>query len=89
MFWVGFLALFRGFSQIFLAFTVRHAGTGGPRTHRFSCGLTLTNASSSSVALSLPAEPAVAAAGLASVAMNHRQTSVPMSNRILRYARGR
>jgi hypothetical protein len=24
---VGFLALFRGFSQIFLAFTVRHAGT--------------------------------------------------------------
>jgi uncharacterized membrane protein HdeD (DUF308 family) len=24
--WVGFLALFRGFSQIFLAFTVRHAG---------------------------------------------------------------
>ena len=26
LFWVGFLALFRGFSQIFLAFTVRHAG---------------------------------------------------------------
>jgi hypothetical protein len=25
LFWVGFLALFRGFSQIFLAFTVRHA----------------------------------------------------------------
>ena len=25
-FWVGFLALFRGFSQIFLAFGVRHAG---------------------------------------------------------------
>ena len=24
--WVGFLALFRGFSQIFLAFTVRHTG---------------------------------------------------------------
>src|SRR4029453_10242929 len=27
LFWVGFLALFRGFSQIVLAFTVRHAGT--------------------------------------------------------------
>jgi uncharacterized membrane protein HdeD (DUF308 family) len=27
LFWVGFFALFRGFSQIFLAFTVRHAGT--------------------------------------------------------------
>jgi uncharacterized membrane protein HdeD (DUF308 family) len=26
LFWVGFLALFRGFSQIFLAFTVRHTG---------------------------------------------------------------
>jgi uncharacterized membrane protein HdeD (DUF308 family) len=26
LFWVGFLALFRGFSQIMLAFTVRHAG---------------------------------------------------------------
>jgi uncharacterized membrane protein HdeD (DUF308 family) len=26
LFWVGFLALFRGFEQIFLAFTVRHAG---------------------------------------------------------------
>src|SRR5512132_1879580 len=26
LFWVGFLALFRGFSQIFLAFTVHHAG---------------------------------------------------------------
>jgi uncharacterized membrane protein HdeD (DUF308 family) len=26
LFWVGFFALFRGFSQIFLAFTVRHAG---------------------------------------------------------------
>jgi uncharacterized membrane protein HdeD (DUF308 family) len=26
LFWVGFLALFRGFSQIILAFTVRHAG---------------------------------------------------------------
>ena len=26
LFWVGFLALFRVFSQIFLAFTVRHAG---------------------------------------------------------------
>jgi uncharacterized membrane protein HdeD (DUF308 family) len=26
LFWVGFLALFRGFSQIFFAFTVRHAG---------------------------------------------------------------
>jgi uncharacterized membrane protein HdeD (DUF308 family) len=26
LFWVGFLALFRGFSQIFMAFTVRHAG---------------------------------------------------------------
>jgi len=26
LFWVGFLALFRGFSQIFLAFTVRRAG---------------------------------------------------------------
>src|SRR4029453_9465212 len=26
LFWVGFLALFRGFSQIFLAFTVRHEG---------------------------------------------------------------
>ena len=26
LFWVGFLALFRGFSQIFLAFTARHAG---------------------------------------------------------------
>jgi uncharacterized membrane protein HdeD (DUF308 family) len=26
LFWVGFLALFRGFSQIFLAFTIRHAG---------------------------------------------------------------
>jgi uncharacterized membrane protein HdeD (DUF308 family) len=26
LFWAGFLALFRGFSQIFLAFTVRHAG---------------------------------------------------------------
>jgi uncharacterized membrane protein HdeD (DUF308 family) len=26
LFWVGFMALFRGISQIFLAFTVRHAG---------------------------------------------------------------
>jgi hypothetical protein len=26
LFWVGFMALFRGFSQIFLAFTARHAG---------------------------------------------------------------
>jgi uncharacterized membrane protein HdeD (DUF308 family) len=26
LFWVGFLALFRGFSQLFLAFTVRHTG---------------------------------------------------------------
>jgi uncharacterized membrane protein HdeD (DUF308 family) len=26
LFWVGFMALFRGFSQILLAFTVRHAG---------------------------------------------------------------
>jgi uncharacterized membrane protein HdeD (DUF308 family) len=26
LFWVGFLALFRGFSQLFWAFTVRHAG---------------------------------------------------------------
>jgi uncharacterized membrane protein HdeD (DUF308 family) len=26
LFWVGFLALFRGFSQIFLAFTIRHTG---------------------------------------------------------------
>jgi len=26
LFWVGFFALFRGFSQIFLAFSVRHAG---------------------------------------------------------------
>jgi uncharacterized membrane protein HdeD (DUF308 family) len=26
LFWVGFLALFRGFSQIFLAFSIRHAG---------------------------------------------------------------
>ena len=26
LFWVGFLALFRGFSQIMLAFIVRHAG---------------------------------------------------------------
>jgi uncharacterized membrane protein HdeD (DUF308 family) len=26
LFWVGFFALFRGFTQIFLAFTVRHAG---------------------------------------------------------------
>jgi uncharacterized membrane protein HdeD (DUF308 family) len=26
LFWVGFLALFRGFEQIFLAFTVRRAG---------------------------------------------------------------
>jgi hypothetical protein len=25
-FWVGFLALFRGFSQIMLAFSIRHAG---------------------------------------------------------------
>jgi uncharacterized membrane protein HdeD (DUF308 family) len=24
LFWVGFLALFRGFSQIFMAFAVRH-----------------------------------------------------------------
>ena len=27
LFWVGFMAVFRGFSQIFLAFTIRHAGT--------------------------------------------------------------
>jgi uncharacterized membrane protein HdeD (DUF308 family) len=27
LFWVGFLALFRGFTQIMVAFTVRHAGT--------------------------------------------------------------
>jgi uncharacterized membrane protein HdeD (DUF308 family) len=27
LFWVGFFALFRGFSQIMLAFSVRHAGT--------------------------------------------------------------
>jgi uncharacterized membrane protein HdeD (DUF308 family) len=27
LFWVGFFALFRGFSQIFLAFAVRHEGT--------------------------------------------------------------
>jgi uncharacterized membrane protein HdeD (DUF308 family) len=26
LFWVGFFALFRGFSQIFLAFSIRHAG---------------------------------------------------------------
>jgi uncharacterized membrane protein HdeD (DUF308 family) len=26
LFWVGFMAVFRGFSQIFLAFTARHAG---------------------------------------------------------------
>ena len=26
LFWVGFFALFKGFSQIFLAFTIRHAG---------------------------------------------------------------
>jgi hypothetical protein len=26
LFWVGFFALFRGFSQIFLAFSVRHVG---------------------------------------------------------------
>ena len=26
MFWVGFLALFRGFSQTMLAFSIRHAG---------------------------------------------------------------
>jgi hypothetical protein len=25
LFWVGFLALFRGFSQIMLAFSIRHA----------------------------------------------------------------
>jgi uncharacterized membrane protein HdeD (DUF308 family) len=40
LFWVGFFALFRGFSQIFMAFTVRHEGqaataalgdTPGPR----------------------------------------------------------
>ena len=40
LFWVGFLALFRGFSQIMLAFTIRHTGheaaaalgdTGPPR----------------------------------------------------------
>jgi hypothetical protein len=40
LFWVGFLALFRGFSQIMLAFSVRHTGqeaaaalgdTPGPR----------------------------------------------------------
>src|SRR6266536_3544036 len=27
LFWVGFFALFRGFTQIMLAFAVRHAGT--------------------------------------------------------------
>jgi uncharacterized membrane protein HdeD (DUF308 family) len=27
LFWVGFFALFRGFNQIMLAFSVRHAGT--------------------------------------------------------------
>jgi hypothetical protein len=26
LFWVGFLALFAGFSQIMLAFSIRHAG---------------------------------------------------------------
>jgi hypothetical protein len=26
LFWVGFLALFRGFSQIMLAFSIHHAG---------------------------------------------------------------
>jgi len=26
LFWVGFFALFKGFSQIFLAFSIRHAG---------------------------------------------------------------
>jgi uncharacterized membrane protein HdeD (DUF308 family) len=26
LFWVGFFALFRGFTQIFLAFSVRHVG---------------------------------------------------------------
>jgi len=26
LFWVGFFALFRGFSQIFMAFAVRHEG---------------------------------------------------------------
>jgi uncharacterized membrane protein HdeD (DUF308 family) len=26
LFWVGLLALFRGFSQIMLAFSIRHAG---------------------------------------------------------------
>jgi hypothetical protein len=42
-FWVGFLALFRGFSQIFLAFTVRHPPhrTGGsPRARRHEPRLT-------------------------------------------------
>jgi len=27
LFWVGFFALFKGFSQIMLAFGIRHAGT--------------------------------------------------------------
>ena len=37
LFWVGFFALFRGFSQIMLAFGIRHAGevaTGGPAATR-------------------------------------------------------
>jgi uncharacterized membrane protein HdeD (DUF308 family) len=33
LFWVGFLALFRSFSQIFLAFTVRHAGHKAAALH--------------------------------------------------------
>jgi uncharacterized membrane protein HdeD (DUF308 family) len=45
LFWVGFLALFRGFSQIMLAFTIRHAGHEAAG-HR-SCRPTLTSATSS------------------------------------------
>jgi hypothetical protein len=32
-FWVGFLALFRGFSQIMLAFSIRHAGEEAAAIH--------------------------------------------------------
>jgi uncharacterized membrane protein HdeD (DUF308 family) len=34
LFWVGFMALFRGFSHIILAFTVRHAGEGAAAVGR-------------------------------------------------------
>jgi hypothetical protein len=57
LFWVGFLALFRGFSQIMLAFSIRQAGEE-PRPS--ICAPALTR-------------PACRGAGVAGGEFNHHQ----------------